>query len=447
MLARVVCVALLASACGARSELEDDGDSGVREAGVRPVGRCRAPRRRPDFNGDGVGDLAIGTSEGARVYLGARAGLSATAANIIALGASSGSAGVSFAGDVNGDGRGDLVVYRRADIPVEPQGPPRHGLAEVHLGTATGVDPRAQAVLQAPAEAPETFPSNVYSAGDLNGDGYDDLVAGSLLSDGVSVFLGSASGINPVAANRVQLGMSTGADASWFAHGLGDFNNDGFDDVAVAGEIEARIFWGGAAGLSMQRSALVESDTRGGVGPYLDGVGDLNGDGCPDAMLFSFSRNDGGMYFIAGGSDEITPVVWAPRMPSGELVRFNGASDFERANDTDGDGIDDVIILGTCLSSTAPCPDRPTRERYLVRGHTDANSPYATVNLSLTGTTVTPVGDLTGDGRTEVAAVAFGSNTARIHTWTASGPSATAAVTLTLPMGVTFTRSVAGTSL
>ena len=446
--------ALLTSACGAREGLRDDlppaaapTDASVsRDASAR---RCRAPRLRPDFNGDGVGDLAFGTSEGASVYLGSRRAISPTPASLVAFAptAPSGSSSVTYAGDVNGDGRGDLVVYRRADIPVEPPGPARHGLAEVHLGTPAGVDPRAHAVLLAPTGSTETFPSNVFGAGDVNGDGFDDLVAGSLRSDGVSVFLGGAAGTNPVASMRVQLGMPSSADATWFARGLGDFNDDGFDDVAVAGEVEARIFFGSPGGLSMDRSALVDTDRAGYVGPYLDGVGDLDADGCPDAMLLRFSRSGGGMYFVAGGSDLVALVPWAPRLPSGELARFNGASDFAPAHDLDGDGVDDVFVTGTCLSSASPCPDRPPREQYFVRGHADSTPAPATIDARADGVAVVSVGELTGDGRTEVATIVRASNTVRVHTWGARGPSATPIATLTVRTGVTLGTSITGTVL
>src|SRR5687768_2422485 len=82
-------------------------------------------------------------------------------------------ASVSSAGDVNGDGFGDVAVgASRYDD--ESAG----GIVEVYLGSATGLD--AIPAFTAEAGQPYVwFGSSVASAGDVNGDGYWDLVVGS----------------------------------------------------------------------------------------------------------------------------------------------------------------------------------------------------------------------------------------------------------------------------
>src|SRR4030095_963467 len=108
---------------------------------------------------------------------------------------------VAGAGDVNGDGYDDVIV----GAPLYDAGENDEGAAVVFLGSATGVadgrPPTAAARLES-NQAGANLGQVVAGAGDVNGDGYDDVVVGAAYYDAgeldegaVFVFLGSATGI------------------------------------------------------------------------------------------------------------------------------------------------------------------------------------------------------------------------------------------------------------
>src|SRR5262249_39764103 len=126
-----------------------------------------------DVNGDGYGDVIVGayqydngeTNEGrAYVYLGSASGLSATAAWTAESDQASADFGysVASAGDVNGDGYGDVIVgaYQYAN------GETAEGRAYVYLGSASGLSATAAWTAES-NQASAEFGSSVASAGDV----------------------------------------------------------------------------------------------------------------------------------------------------------------------------------------------------------------------------------------------------------------------------------------
>ena len=144
-----------------------------------------------DLDDDGFDDLAVGTrydtdpvngggSGSVTVFYGSAAGVAPDSEQRLV--ASDGATGdyfghaLSAAGDVDGDGFGDLIVGASRD----DEGAADSGSAYLYFGTATGLDAATEVRLAAvnPGEE-DTFGEFVTGAGDLDGDGFDDLAVGA----------------------------------------------------------------------------------------------------------------------------------------------------------------------------------------------------------------------------------------------------------------------------
>jgi hypothetical protein len=205
-----------------------------------------------DVNGDGYADVIVGTGEGtAYVYLGGSAGPSQTPAVLTDTSSSpTGSFGyaVESAGDVNGDGFADVLV---SSANLYNDGTPASFL---YLGGPGGITASTQPSTLAYGNG--TFAA---SAGDVNGDGFDDVVAPSGYSSAY-VFLGAPAGLSPK-----PIGLRS-ANTIYPAIGAGDVNGDGFADVICGSWGEVDVFLGAAGGIAMSPATALMGPTSGGFG-------------------------------------------------------------------------------------------------------------------------------------------------------------------------------------
>ena len=233
-------------------------------------------------------------------------------------------------GDFNGDGYDDMVV---ADANQDVAGHRDAGMVHITYGSNTGLSQtNSQTLTQATfknAEAYDRFGKSL-AVGDFNQDGYDDLAVGSpgedlgKLRDAgmVSVFYGSprglkTSGIRHLHQNtRGIQGVAEKNDHFGEALAAGDFNNDGYHDLAVgapqdsvSGKANAgvvNVIYGSRKGLQ-SRDAIYSQNTRGvrGVSERNDffgnalTAGDFNGDGRDD-LAIGVPREDVGKIKDAG---------------------------------------------------------------------------------------------------------------------------------------------------
>lgn len=315
-----------------------------------------------DVNGDGYPDVIIGAprydngedEEGrAYLYLGSAAGLSTTAAWIVEsnhVDAHFGSS-VSDAGDVNGDGFDDVIVGAR----YYDNGLFRQGRAYVYLGSAAGLS-QTEAWSAESTQIFGEFGTSVSSAGDVNGDGYDDVIVGGgrrNQSAGVWVFHGSASGPSPAPdwiGSSSQLDTGYGSSVS----SAGDVNADGYADIIVGqyeysnGESEegrAYVYLGSATGLATTEAWAAESNqVDAWFGWAVSDAGDIDGDGYADVVLGAPNFNFGGRAFVYHGSATGTHPTPAWTADPGNKLNAQFGKSVSSAGDFNGDGYSDVII-------------------------------------------------------------------------------------------------------
>ena len=323
-----------------------------------------------DLDGDGFDDAAVaepgfwsldGIAASVSVYRGSSTGLSAAPDWVLSDGTIGSLFGSSVShGDVNGDGFSDLIV----GAPDATVTMTREGTASVYLGSATGLDTAPAWSIRGQEEMGR-LGSRVASAGDVNGDGYDDvLVASDPWLDefvpapgSVALFTGSPDGPS---ADPVWV-ASTGLTEDGFGYGLaiaGDVNGDGFDDVLIgapetdSSERAPRVFvyYGGPGGLPAAPSLVLERGLLFTLfGSSVAGAGDVNGDGFDDVIVGipygGFYYYDGAAEVYLGSAAGLSPSpVWSA---GGAIADDYNGDEFGTAvgsvGDFDGDGYSDVV--------------------------------------------------------------------------------------------------------
>jgi hypothetical protein len=370
-----------------------------------------------DVNGDGYADVVVGADRYKQftgrtyVYLGNASGLSATPI-FTATGEDVNNHfgySVATAGDVNGDGYDDIIVgaYHYKEFT---------GRAYVYAGNAHGLN--ATPVLTITGEGPNSyFGRSVGAAGDVNGDGYDDVIVGAQAYDNwtgrIYVYAGSPSGLGATPIFTAggegpsnSFGRSVGA--------AGDVNGDGYSDVVVGahgyGDFQGRIYVyeGGVDGLGAVPTFTATGEGINGQFGYSAGTaGDVNGDGYADLIVGANcqSKNTGRVYVYAGSSNGLSATHIFTATGEGENNHFGYS--VSTAGDTNGDGYDDIIVGAYHYNGS-------TGRVYVYPGNADGLSItpiFSATGEGLTssfGRSVGTAGDVNGKGRADLVIGACG---------------------------------------
>ena len=225
------------------------------------------------------------------------------------------------------------------------------------------------------AASADRFGTSVGPAGDVNGDGFDDWIVGAYGNDATGADAGAAyiyfggPGADAV-ADVVLTGVAVGDNFGFAVRTAGDVNHDGYDDVVVGARYgdggttnsgTAYVFFGGPtmnATIDLTLAGELAGDY---FGCSVGTAGDVNNDGYADvivgasqALTAPSGTMVGKAYLYLGGA---SPNAVADLMMSNgdHLGEYFGAS-VGTAGDMNGDGYDDVII-GALGHSTTGRPD------------------------------------------------------------------------------------------
>ena len=233
---------------------------------------------------------------------------------------------VNGAGDVNGDGIGDVIV---GNFSASINGT-NSGNAQVLSGVDGSLIHNFDGVNRF-----DFFGSFVSGVGDVNGDGFADVMAGAPTEGDnptAQVFSGADGSIIHNFAAPDSLGFS--------GNGIGDLNGDGVSDLLIGNPFSlpggSVLIFSGSDGSQIRELRGVGSDLE-AFGSSVDAAGDVNGDGVPDVVV---SAPGTGFAFVYSGSDGSLLHSFEVNFDS----RFFDALPVSGAGDVNGDGFADVIV-------------------------------------------------------------------------------------------------------
>jgi hypothetical protein len=310
---------------------------------------------------------------------------------------------VSNAGDINGDGIGDVIIGSPLSDPNDKF---NSGKTYVVFGSKENfqqvIDPSnlnaTTGFVINGAEVGDDSGRSVSNIGDINGDGVDDLVIGAPFSNingdnsgAAYVVFGSKDPnhfSNPIELSNLEpsqgftiKGNQSGDLAGWAVSSAGDFNGDGVKDLLIGatnlhddgtpGKGEAYIIFGKQDGFDSSLNLAnidslglkIISDNPNNLGYSISDAGDINGDRLDDIILGAPSANtngdNSGSSFVIYGrkTDPTNPltskIINVSNLSITDGFTINGQADDQsgfsvsKAGDINGDDIGDLIIGAT----------------------------------------------------------------------------------------------------
>ncbi len=330
-----------------------------------------------------------------------------------------------------------LILVLRFPLPATSTEMDIRMLSSAHLATRPSITPvrvqsRSSSALRAgvsqTADADYTggqtlaqLGKSVFTAGDVNSDGYADVIAGAPGYNAGSgaegqalLWYGSADGMHGTSAwddNGSVAGELFGNSVST----AGDVNGDGYSDLIVgapgyyteAGSLDwgiVYVYHGGPDGPAEEFGFMKRSnEEHADFGASVASAGDFNGDGYSDilaaAPLYDYNKTDEGMVWIYRGSADgpVSTPAWS-KASNMDYAHF-GAS-VASAGDVNRDGFDEIIVGAPGWTSTHEAEGA----LFVYRGTPNflIEAPFWSADMAMTGahfgTSVAGAGDVNCDG-------------------------------------------------
>jgi len=272
---------------------------------------------------------------------------------------------VSGDGDINGDGITDILIGANQEL-----NGPDPGYAYVLYGPVSGSFDLSSADARYVGEDQyDDAGRAVAIVGDVNADGYDDILVGApyhddpaLSSGSAYLVYGPAYGWNDLSSADAKFtGEDSGDQAGDGVAGVGDINSDGYDDILIGAQMQSdNGYWTGTVylmhgpiygtiGLGMADAILRGDAYHEHAGETATAAGDLNADGVPDILISAQP-----CFYCGGTLPGTAYVVYGP--VSGTMDLYNadaklwcdgcayGHESVSAAGDVNGDGYDDVLV-------------------------------------------------------------------------------------------------------
>ncbi|MBL1140945.1 MAG: hypothetical protein HND53_02840 [Proteobacteria bacterium] len=424
-----------------------------------------------DVNGDGFDDVLIqgNQTQGSYLVFGQQEQLNSTfdltnlnGNNGVHFSSSLAINSIKSAGDVNGDGFDDVIIGMSSDL--------NPGQSAVLFGHESGfssdIDLNNLSADQGIVLTGNAINSNsniqVDGAGDINGDGFDDVIIGTPDTNGTTGDVSIVFGRSDFSSYNIDIDVLDGSNGFSFSGNvansetgttvtdIGDINNDGLDDLfvyapeAVPGLPDPRDPLGGfnlplgyvVLGQTGFSNSFDINSLDGSNGFRLngmyetnaetmraEGVGDINGDGIDDLLVVHHSNT---AHVIYGKENNFTADVNANSLGAGALSLFSlsggSISSVSAAGDVNGDGLSDILIG---MSDKTVNSENNVGISYLVYGKQGGiqtsvnldeldgqNGFQLTGNISgdQSGSVVSAAGDVNGDGFDDLLVSAAGAN-------------------------------------